>query len=80
MRHHVSRQEEILQGLLQGTRTAYEISSKLTWNIPDFDWNKLPLFQKRIAVTETMAHLEYMRWEGKVERIIDDEIVRFVPK
>jgi hypothetical protein len=28
--------------------------------------------QQRLATTETISHLEHMRWEGKLRRIIKD--------
>ena len=33
-------------------------------------WDNLPPLHKRIAVMETIAHLECMQWEGKVQRIL----------
>jgi len=75
--HHNNRQAEIQQAIRKGTCSAYEISSQITWNIPDLDWDNLPPLHKRIAVMETIAHLECMRWEGKVQRIIEDDFVMF---
>jgi len=69
--HHNNREAEIQQAILEGHRSAYEISSEITWNVPDFNWDNLPPLHKRIAVMETIAHLECMRWEGKVQRIIE---------
>jgi glyoxylase-like metal-dependent hydrolase (beta-lactamase superfamily II) len=75
--HHNNREAEIQQAILKGTRSAYEISSQITWNIPDLDWDNLPPLHKRIAVMETIAHLECMRWEGKVQRIVEDDFLMF---
>ncbi|MFH2012716.1 MAG: MBL fold metallo-hydrolase [Pseudomonadota bacterium] len=75
--HHNNREAEIQQAILKGLRSAYDISSQITWNVPDFEWSNLPPLHKRIAVMETVAHLEYMRWEGKVQRIIEDEFVLY---
>ena len=78
--HHNNREAEIQQAILEGHRSAYEISSEITWNVPDFNWDNLPPLHKRIAVMETIAHLECMRWEGKVQRIIEDEFITFRPR
>ncbi|MFC1822985.1 MBL fold metallo-hydrolase [Thermodesulfobacteriota bacterium] len=75
--HHKEREEEIRQVILEGSRSAYEISSQLTWNIPDADWEKLPPLHKRVAVTETIAHLEYMRWAGKAQRVLEDDLLMY---
>ncbi|RJP60782.1 MAG: MBL fold metallo-hydrolase [Deltaproteobacteria bacterium] len=78
--HHNNREAEIQKAILEGHRSAYEISSQITWNVPDFNWNNLPPLHKRIAVMEIIAHLECMRWEGKVQRIIEDEFITFRPR
>lgn len=78
--HHDDREAEIQQAVLKGLHSAYEISSQISWNIPDLDWDKLPSLHKRIALLETAAHLECMRWEGKIQRIIEDGLVTFKPR
>ena len=49
--------------------SAYEISLQVAWDMQGLSWEKLPPLHKRRAVTETIAHLEHMRWEGEVTRI-----------
>ncbi|OGO05336.1 MAG: hypothetical protein A2Y91_06030, partial [Chloroflexi bacterium RBG_13_54_8] len=68
VQHHHRRKKEMLV-LMQGlSRTAYELSCQVTWDIQDIGWEDFPPQLQRIAITETIAHLEYMRWEGKVKR------------
>ncbi|MFC1963174.1 MBL fold metallo-hydrolase [Chloroflexota bacterium] len=70
--HHDRRKEEIWH-LIQGERhLAYNIASRTTWDIPDLTWEEFSPQLQRGAVTETIAHLEYMRWEGTVTRIEQD--------
>ncbi len=69
--HHKKREEEILRVISKGPKNASEISSQLTWNIPNLRWDQFPIMHRRIAMTETIAHLEAMRWEGKVTKIAD---------
>ncbi|MFC1825065.1 hypothetical protein ACFL9T_20325 [Thermodesulfobacteriota bacterium] len=64
---------------MEESRSAYVISSQLTWNILDSDWEKLPPLHKRVAVAETIAHLEYMRWAGKAQRVIEDDLLMYRP-
>jgi glyoxylase-like metal-dependent hydrolase (beta-lactamase superfamily II) len=66
--HHEQRKEEIRSTIRQEPQNAWFISSKITWNIP-VPWDQFNSLDRRIAVTETVAHLEYMRYEGTVERI-----------
>ena len=73
--HHGTRKAEILKILEKNTCNAYDISGQLTWNISDSDWESLPALHKRSAVMETIAHLESMRWEHLVERIIEDDLI-----
>ena len=67
--HHELRKAEILKALYNDTHNAWEIASRLTWNVPGQAWEQFPPLLKRSAVTETIAHLECMRWEGKVQKI-----------
>jgi len=69
------RKAQILRIFEKNTCNAYDISGQLTWNISDTDWESLPALHKRSAVMEGIAHLESMRWEHLVERIIEDELI-----
>jgi glyoxylase-like metal-dependent hydrolase (beta-lactamase superfamily II) len=74
--HHNRRKSEIKQSIAKEPCNAYEISSKITWNV-GLAWKQFPPLQKRFAVMETVAHLECMRWEGKVRRIVRDNSVSY---
>ena len=71
--HHERRKTEIQQAIAKEALNAYEIARQITWDIPELVWEQFPPLQKRFAVTETIAHLEYMRWEGKVKRIAGED-------
>lgn len=76
--HHDRRKAEIQEVLASGEpRNAWEISPLITWDTP-MAWDKLPPLNKRSAVTEVVAHLECMRWEGIVQRIIKDNSVSYL--
>ncbi|MBI4285203.1 MAG: MBL fold metallo-hydrolase [Chloroflexi bacterium] len=72
--HHAEREAEIDRAFAGQTQNAYEISSQISWRVGQ-SWNELPPLQKRFAVMETVAHLERMRWEGKVERVVREDRV-----
>ncbi len=70
LEHHKEREGEIKQVIGKKSSHAYETSSQLTWHVHGLSWEQFPPFQKRAAVTETIAHLEHMRWEGMVKKIV----------
>lgn len=67
--HHNNRIGEIVQAIAHNPQHAYDISSQVTWNTAKRGRENLNPLHRRIAVLETVAHLEYMRREGKVKRI-----------
>lgn len=74
--HHEQRKEEIRNAIRKDPHNAWFISAQLTWNIP-VPWDHFDPLDRRIAVTETVAHLEYMRWDGTVERLVKDGIILY---
>jgi glyoxylase-like metal-dependent hydrolase (beta-lactamase superfamily II) len=76
--HHNRRKAEIEQIIMKETHNAYDISRQITWDTPGLVWEQLPPLHKRLAVTETIAHLECMRWEGQLRRIIKDNSVLYL--
>jgi glyoxylase-like metal-dependent hydrolase (beta-lactamase superfamily II) len=77
MQHHLERQKEIERIIGGGTCNSYQIAARLSWDIPNFSWEQLPPMQKRLAVTETIAHVEHMRWEGKLKKTVSDNHVLY---
>lgn len=75
MQHHERRKKEIYQVIEHQPQTAYLISSKITWDVPGMTWEQFNPMDRRSAVTETVAHLEFMRYEGTVERVLQDDII-----
>ncbi len=80
-KHHEERLAEVMLALGDGVdeRSGYEVARELTWSIGSFD--KLSAWQKRAAITETLAHLEYLKRNGKVfefhEGVAVNETVRY---
>ncbi|RLC94998.1 MAG: MBL fold metallo-hydrolase [Chloroflexi bacterium] len=77
LEHHERRKEEILSLIHREPGAAYDVSSRTTWDIPDLSWDEFPPQLQRIAITETIAHLEYMRWEGRVRRIQHEGLILY---
>lgn len=47
-----------------GANTGYEVARGIKWSIGHFDG--FEMMTRRAAMTETMAHLEYLAREGRV--------------
>lgn len=77
LQHHEGRKQEILDRVAIEPRNAYFLASRLTWNIPNMKWEQFSSMLKRSAVMETLAHLEALRWEGRVDRITEDGQVNY---
>ncbi len=69
--HHRVRGEEILGLVASRFVNSYEIAQRLTWSL-NLPWEQFSPLQKRAAVTETIAHLEYLRWEGRIKKVVEN--------
>lgn len=76
LQHHEHRNQEIITALASGAQTGYQIAQKVTWGI-EGTWTSLPDFHKRAAILETLAHLDMMAVNGRVDRLPGSNIIRF---
>ncbi len=77
--HHKQRNSEILETIKAEPKTAYQIATKITW-MPELGgvrFKALAVWDKRAAVSETLAHLEAMRIDGKVTKFSRDDIIYY---
>lgn len=76
-KHHYQREHEIASILdLNGEsgKSAYEIASGVSWNIP-LPWEQFTTELKWMALAETLAHLKYMEHQKKItSKLLKDEI------
>ncbi|MFC1971223.1 MBL fold metallo-hydrolase [Chloroflexota bacterium] len=75
--HHNKRKAEIQKVIANEPCNAWGISPQITWDTST-PWDQLPPLHKRSAVTEVVAHLESMRWKGRVRRIVKDNSASYV--
>ena len=75
--HHNERLEEILIILNQGPQTAFDIASKMGWDIKASDWNEFPLAQQWFATGEVLSHLRFLEEGKKIRRRMLDQFVMF---
>ena len=74
--HHELRNSEILAALEDEALTAFAIAKQITW-MPELGgvrFDDLAPPDRRMAVSEALAHLEAMRADGRVSRIVRDEM------
>jgi glyoxylase-like metal-dependent hydrolase (beta-lactamase superfamily II) len=70
--HHEVRLNEMLAMFNGEQKTAYHIATDTTWFMP---WEQLPPFSKRMAVTETLSHLELLLARGLLTKTMENGIV-----
>jgi glyoxylase-like metal-dependent hydrolase (beta-lactamase superfamily II) len=66
MTHHRNRLDEMKETLEDGPQTVYDVGSKVHWD--SRPWPKMTFWTKRMAATETFAHLFYLEKLGEVKR------------
>jgi glyoxylase-like metal-dependent hydrolase (beta-lactamase superfamily II) len=71
--HHRLRATEMLSEIQKQELTAFQIASRIHWDIEYASWDRFPLFQKFLAVGETLAHLEFLKKQGQVRKNIHAE-------
>ncbi len=64
--HHGERLEEVLSILADGPLSGYATASRMRWDINCRCWADFPVPQKWFATSEALAHLHYLKGEGKV--------------
>lgn len=73
--HHEERLNEMLAVVGDGQATAYDVASGIVWTIGTYD--KFSPWMRRAALSETLAHLEYAVYGGRLRVLKDDGIVRY---
>jgi len=77
-RHHQDRALEVISILKEGPQHAFDVASKMTWDIDFGSWDLFPVSQKWFATGEALAHLKYLEEDGKVIREQVEEKVMFL--
>jgi glyoxylase-like metal-dependent hydrolase (beta-lactamase superfamily II) len=63
-KHHESRLEEVKGALKAGRSTVFEVAGAIHWD--SRPWLVMDFWTKRMAATETYAHLIYLRNKGEI--------------
>ena len=77
--HHSLRNAEILAALDSAAKTAFQLATEITWlhDVNGVGWYKLGSWDKRMAILETVAHLEAMRAGGALEKFNRDDVLYY---
>ena len=71
--HHRKRANEILSVLRCGKQNAYQLASKMSWDVTYEFWEQFPSSQRWFATGETIAHLKYLEEGGKIQREMQEQ-------
>src|SRR5579859_4050678 len=77
--HHQRRLEEIVDLLEREpghALTGYDIASRMNWSRRR-TWDDLSGFERRLAVTEALAHIELLHTRGQVEKAYADGAITY---
>lgn len=77
--HHKQRLNEIMNYLKTGKLTPYNLASKVHWNVNYKSWDNFPLFQKYLALGETLSHLTFLEKRGFVRKVVFDQKIFYEP-
>ncbi|TVR26642.1 MAG: MBL fold metallo-hydrolase [Nitriliruptor sp.] len=76
--HHESRLQRMLASVERGASTAFEVACDVPWTRRDVAFSTLDVFNRMLAVNETMAHLEDLNRRELVAATMDaDGIARY---
>ena len=76
--HHESRLQQMLAAVERGASTAFEVAGDVPWTRREVAFSSLDVFNRMLAVNETMAHLEDLDRREHVAATIDaDGISRY---
>jgi len=82
LQHHEERKRAIMQALRDGLKTAYEIAQQIPWMVDEgrISFQNLAIWDRRMAVTETLAHLKLLMEEDRVGNVDMDGASLYVAK
>jgi len=82
LKHHEERKKAIVKTLRDGTKTAYDIAQEIPWMVRggSVSFRDLPVWDRRMAVTETIAHLKLLTAEDRVSNVAMDGASLYIAK
>jgi len=75
--HHTKRLAEAESILGPEWKNAYEVAGDMTWEIDCRNWDDFPKPQKWFATGEAISHLQYLYYEGKLDKKEENGIIMY---
>ncbi|MCW3975672.1 MAG: MBL fold metallo-hydrolase [Candidatus Bathyarchaeota archaeon] len=75
--HHKMRAIEIISILKKGRRDAFQIASKMNWEMAYDSWKSFAINHKMFATLETIAHLKYLEEDGFIQKETQGQKILF---
>jgi glyoxylase-like metal-dependent hydrolase (beta-lactamase superfamily II) len=79
--HHALRLREVADILIQASsQSAFEVASKMKWDIKAASWDDFPIAQKWFATGEAISHLKYLENKKNIYREKEGPVIRYSNK
>ncbi|MFP4194509.1 MAG: MBL fold metallo-hydrolase [Desulfosalsimonas sp.] len=79
-RHHEKRLEEVEEILAKSSPMhAFDVASRMTWDLKAKSWDDFPTQQKWFATGEAVAHLRYLEMRNRVRRAENEPVILYEP-
>ena len=75
--HHHRRLNEVVSILKKGPQHAFQVASRMTWDLKADSWEDFPRAQKWFATGEALAHLRYLEEEGTIRPDDQNSVTHF---
>ena len=66
--HHSHRLSEVMTILEEAPLNAFQVASRMTWDIKADSWDQFPVAQRWFATGEAISHLRYLEEKGRLAR------------
>jgi glyoxylase-like metal-dependent hydrolase (beta-lactamase superfamily II) len=79
MRHHQERERNMMRSLEGNSKTPYQVAQEVPWNVDvkDGKFQNMSILDRRLAITETVAHLEHMAAEKEIGKMEENGIITY---
>jgi glyoxylase-like metal-dependent hydrolase (beta-lactamase superfamily II) len=75
--HHRTRLGEVVSILASDPLTAFQVASRMTWDLVAPSWEDFPRAQKWFATGEAIAHLRYLERKGLILRKDEERMTAY---
>jgi glyoxylase-like metal-dependent hydrolase (beta-lactamase superfamily II) len=79
LHHHEERNSAVLKALQETTKSAYQVAMEIPWktDIKPINFHSLTVFDQRLALMETLAHIHFLLNKKEVQKFEQDGIVSY---